>query len=165
MYVYHLKVIRILTPSQKYTRRTKVLHHIVELKKDENDEDLLGWQWLQKLIKTLGDGGMSSEESDVENDVECVLRVKNMTWRRGIERELQIVDNQRLLEDDIFAPQGSKPMKRIRASGNPTTSRSSITGLPKGLYNGEWLAGLTERQVQRLEISDERFTWMKVAGV
>ncbi|KAG1761270.1 hypothetical protein EDD22DRAFT_740486, partial [Suillus occidentalis] len=55
-----------------------------------------------KLIETLGEGGMSSEESDVENDIETVLRVKNMTWRRAIERELDIVDHQRLVGDDIF---------------------------------------------------------------
>ncbi|KAG1726121.1 hypothetical protein EDD22DRAFT_740635, partial [Suillus occidentalis] len=70
--------------------------------KEDEDDDLPAWQWLQKLIKTLGDDGMSSEESDIENDVECVLRVKNMTWRRGIERELSVIDNQRVLDDDIF---------------------------------------------------------------
>ncbi|KAG0699829.1 hypothetical protein DFH29DRAFT_780472, partial [Suillus ampliporus] len=58
--------------------------------------------WRAAQPKTLGDGGMSSEESDIENDVECVLRVKNMAWRRGIERELNIIDNQRVLDDEIF---------------------------------------------------------------
>lgn len=143
-------------------RRTKVLHHVIELKKDETAEDLPTWQWLQRLVKTLGDDGMSSEESDVENDVETVLRVKNMPWRREVERELNIIDHQRVLDDDIFSPQGSKPMKRIRAPGNPKTSRSPMTGLPKGLYNGEWISDLTEREVQRLEMSNETFRWIKV---
>ncbi|KAG1756966.1 hypothetical protein EDB19DRAFT_1607172, partial [Suillus lakei] len=70
--------------------------------KDGEDNDLPAWQWLQKLVKMLGDGGMSSEESDIENDVKCVLRVKNMAWHRGIERELNIIDNQRVLDDEIF---------------------------------------------------------------
>ncbi|KAG2096020.1 hypothetical protein BD769DRAFT_1336510, partial [Suillus cothurnatus] len=69
---------------------------------DENREDLPAWQWLQLLVKTLGEGGMSSEESDVENQIETVLRVKNMVWRHAIERELDIVDHQRLMDDDIF---------------------------------------------------------------
>ncbi|KAG2092399.1 hypothetical protein BD769DRAFT_1370991, partial [Suillus cothurnatus] len=43
--------------------------------------DNCAWQWLQQLVKTLGEGGMSSEESDVENDIRTVLRVKNMVWR------------------------------------------------------------------------------------
>ncbi|KAG1901225.1 uncharacterized protein F5891DRAFT_913582, partial [Suillus fuscotomentosus] len=77
-------------------------NQIIELKKDGEDEDLPAWQWLQNIIKTLGDGGMSSEESDIENDIECVLQVKNMTWRRRIEQELNIIDNQRVLDDDIF---------------------------------------------------------------
>lgn len=105
---------------------------------------------------------MSSEESDIENDIECVLQVKNMAWCRGIERELNIIDNQRVLDDEIFAPQGSKPMKRIRASGNSTTVRNPVTGLPKALYNGRWFDGLTGGQVERLNVSDETFRWMKV---
>ncbi|KAG1719474.1 hypothetical protein EDB19DRAFT_1648145, partial [Suillus lakei] len=69
----------------KYVQRTKVLKYLVELKSDQKHEDLAAWQWLQRLVKILGDHGMSSEESDVENKFECVLRVKNMGWRRGIE--------------------------------------------------------------------------------
>ncbi|KAG1763757.1 hypothetical protein EDD22DRAFT_756650, partial [Suillus occidentalis] len=90
------------TLKLKYMRRTKVLHHIIELKKDESDEDLPTWEWLQRLIKTLGDDGMSSAESDVENNVETVLRVKNMPWRREVERELNIIDHQRVFDDEIF---------------------------------------------------------------
>ncbi|KAG1828000.1 hypothetical protein EV424DRAFT_1537001 [Suillus variegatus] len=149
----------------KYIRRAKILQKVIELKKDaeDEDEDLPAWMWLQNLIKTLGDGGMSSEESDVENNVQCVLRVKNMAWRRGIERELNVIDQQRVLDDEIFAPQGSKPMKRIRAPGNSTSLWSPVTGLPKALYNGEWFDGLTGGQVERLDISNETLRWMKVA--
>jgi hypothetical protein len=67
--------------SQKYCRRVAVVDHLVKQTSDENEEDLPAWRWLQRLIKTLGEGGMSSEESDVENDIKTVLRVKNMTWR------------------------------------------------------------------------------------
>ncbi|KAG1812804.1 uncharacterized protein BJ212DRAFT_1482874 [Suillus subaureus] len=143
--------------QNKYLRRAKVLQQVIELKKDGEDKDLPAWQWLQKLIKMLGDGGMSSEESDIENNVKCVLRVKNMAWCRRIERELNIIDNQRVLDDEIFMPQGSKPMKRICASGNSTTVQNPVTGLPKALYNGEWFDGLTGGQVERLNVSDETF--------
>ncbi|KAG2046086.1 hypothetical protein BDR06DRAFT_1039201 [Suillus hirtellus] len=141
--------------KNKYLRRVTVLDHLVKQTSDENREDLQAWQWLQKLVKTMGEGGMSSEESDVENQIETVLCVKNMVWRHTIERELDIVDNQRLMDNDIFAPQGSKPMKWIRATGNPTTSRAEVDGLPKALYNDEWLAGLTKCQVERLNLSAE----------
>jgi hypothetical protein len=153
----------ILMRPQKYIRRAKILEHIINLKKDDEDEDLPAWMWLQKVIKTLGDGGMSSEESDVENNIHCVLRVKNMAWRRKIERELDVIDHQRVLDDDVFAPQGSKPMKRIRAPGNSMSERSPITGLPKALYDGEWVDGLTGGQMERLNVSNDTFRWMKVA--
>jgi hypothetical protein len=163
MYARNLQIILVLKTSQKYRRREAVVDNLVKQTADENEEDLPAWRWLQRLIRTLGEGGMSSEESDVENDIETVLRVKNMTWRRAVEREMDIVDHQRLMDDDIFAPQGSKPMKRIRAAGNPTTSRAQVDGLPKVLYNEGWLAGLTKRQVERLTISEKEFRWMKVA--
>ncbi|KAG2744761.1 hypothetical protein P692DRAFT_20877833 [Suillus brevipes Sb2] len=151
-----LKVTRQTTRRKnKYSRRATVLDHLVKYKTDENEEDLPAWQWLQKLVMTLGDAGMSSEESDVKNDIEMVLRVKNMTLRRAIEQELDIINHQRMVDDDIFAPQGSKPMKRICSSGNPKTSRTEMDSLPKALYNKEWLAGLTKRQIERLSISDE----------
>ncbi|KAG2347643.1 hypothetical protein BDR05DRAFT_945357 [Suillus weaverae] len=136
--------------------------HIINLKKDNEDKDLPAWMWLQKVIKTLGDGGMSSEESNVENNIHCVLWVKNMAWHRKMKQELDVINHQRVLDDDVFVPQGSKPMKRIHAPGNSMSEHSLITGLPKALYNGEWVDGLTGGQVERLNVSNNTFRWMKV---
>ncbi|KAG1833607.1 hypothetical protein DFJ58DRAFT_670850 [Suillus subalutaceus] len=71
--------------QNKYICRAKILQHVIKLKKDDEDDDLPAWMWLETLIKTLGDGGMSSEESDVGNDLQCVLWVKKMAWHHGIE--------------------------------------------------------------------------------
>ncbi|KAG2108146.1 hypothetical protein BD769DRAFT_1675405 [Suillus cothurnatus] len=80
-----LKVTRQTTRRRnKYRRRVAVVDHLVKTA-DETEEDFSAWRWLQQLVKTLGEGGMSSEESDVENDIETVLRVKNMVWRRAVE--------------------------------------------------------------------------------
>ncbi|KAI6039483.1 hypothetical protein EDC04DRAFT_3007882 [Pisolithus marmoratus] len=57
----------------KYKHRKLILDHITALKSDTYDDDLPSWQWLGCLIKTLGEHGMSSEESAVENGVENVL--------------------------------------------------------------------------------------------
>ena len=46
----------------------------------EANVDVTSWQWLHRLIETLGEHGMSSEESSVENGVENVLHVKQMEW-------------------------------------------------------------------------------------
>ena len=139
-----------------------MLDHIVALKTDLQEDDLTTWQWLQALIKALGESGMSSEESSVENGVENVLRVKNMEWRRNIDRELEIVDLQRIIDSDIFSQRGSRPLIQKRAHGNPTTTRKALTGLPLALYDGAWMANLTERQLEALEISQEPFSWVRV---
>ncbi|KAG1726854.1 hypothetical protein EDB19DRAFT_1914474 [Suillus lakei] len=132
-----LKSVRQTTRRRnKYIHRAKILEHIINLKMDNEDEDLPAWMWLQKVIKTLGDGGMSSEESDVENDIHCVLRVKNMAWRHKIERELDVIDHQRVLDDDVFVPQAR-----------------SLDYL-KALYDGEWVDGLTGGQMERLNVSN-----------
>ncbi|KAI6128615.1 hypothetical protein EDD16DRAFT_1458983, partial [Pisolithus croceorrhizus] len=69
---------------------------------EENEDDADAWKWLKDLTTTLGEHGMSSEESGIENEVEVVLRVKTLPWRRSVERELDLIDLQRLLDDDIF---------------------------------------------------------------
>ncbi|KAI5992126.1 hypothetical protein EDD15DRAFT_2124318, partial [Pisolithus albus] len=86
----------------KYSRRKAILDHIVATKSEVPDDDLRSWQWLQRLINSLGEHGMSSEESSVENGIENVLRVKRMEWRRNIDKELDIIDLQRILDKDIF---------------------------------------------------------------
>ncbi|KAI6039382.1 hypothetical protein EDC04DRAFT_2603244 [Pisolithus marmoratus] len=149
----------------KYECRKLILDHIAALKSDTYDNDLPSWQWLGRLIKTLGEHGMSSEESAVENGVENVLRVKTMSWRRNIDRKLEIVDLQRMVDIDIFSPQGLHPLHRIHATENPTTKRDAVKELPLALYDGAWIAGLTERQKESLEISTALFPWMKVAVV
>ncbi|KAI6138146.1 hypothetical protein EDD17DRAFT_1435622, partial [Pisolithus thermaeus] len=86
----------------RQTTRCRILDHIVKLKTEGNEDNTGAWKWLQRLVKTLGEHGMSSDESDIGNDVEEVLRVKNMGWRRSIARELDLVDLQWLVDTDIF---------------------------------------------------------------
>ncbi|KIN93788.1 hypothetical protein M404DRAFT_35728 [Pisolithus tinctorius Marx 270] len=59
----------------KYQRRCAVLEHMVALKKDSTngEGDLCAWQWLLQLIHTLGKHGMSSEDSDIDNNVMTIL--------------------------------------------------------------------------------------------
>jgi hypothetical protein len=149
--------------SQKFHRRKTVLDHTVNLKTTDNEDDLPAWEWLQCLVSTLGEGGMSSEESDSENEVESVLQIKNMEWRRCVSTELDIVDRQQILDTDIFAPQGSKPVKRIRASANPSSCRDAVEGLPLALYDPAWLEGLNLHETSHLAISRTDYLWMKFA--
>ena len=139
-----------------------VLNHIIAIKSEDLNDDLPSWKWLQHLIKTLGEDGMSSEESSVENSVMSILRVKNMNWQRNIEKELEIIDLQWVIDKDIFSPQGSRPLPRKCALDNPVTSQDLVVGLPKVLYDGLWMSELNGQQKESLKISDEKFLWMKV---
>ncbi|KAG6369243.1 hypothetical protein JVT61DRAFT_15570 [Boletus reticuloceps] len=150
--------------TQKHCRRTTVLDHIIKLKAEAGDDDLDTWEWLRDLIGLFGEHGMSSEESAVENDVQHVLRVKQMGWRRNIDRELDIIDTERLIGNDIFSPQGARPVKRIRASENPATSRKAVEGLPIDLYDSAWITDLTQREFDALEIPKDRFIWRRIAA-
>ena len=90
-----------------------VLDHIVKLRAKNGDDDLAAWEWLQRLVKLLGEQGMSSEESAIENNVEHLLRVKRMEWRCCIDQELDIVDVECIIDSDIFSRRGAKPVKRV----------------------------------------------------
>ncbi|KAI5997113.1 hypothetical protein EDD15DRAFT_2364586 [Pisolithus albus] len=107
---------------------------------------------------------MSSEESSVENGIENVLRVKKLEWRKNINKELEIVDLQRILDKDIFCSQGSKPLPRKHAPDNPISSQAPVVGLPMALYDDAWILQLTEHQREKLEISKAPFPWMKVVA-
>jgi hypothetical protein len=78
----------------------------------------------------LGEHRLSSEESDVENEVEQVLHIKHVVWHCSIECELDFLDLQCIVDVDMFAPQGSQLMKRMHASGNQVISRGAMKGLP-----------------------------------
>lgn len=144
----------------------RILNTIVDVKAQDEASDLHVWQWLQNLIETLGEDGMSSEES--ENDthgssIESVCRPRIMEWRRDIEEELRIIDAQRHLDKDIFSPRGAKPVTRIRNSRNPISTRKPKPGLPRPLYDDEWINGKSETYLEKtLKVSEGKFLWMKV---
>ncbi|KAI6094496.1 hypothetical protein EDD16DRAFT_1721629 [Pisolithus croceorrhizus] len=150
--------------KEKYHRRKTVLDRIVAMKSETSDDDLGSWKWLQRLINTLGEHSMSSEESSVENGIENVLRVKKLEWQRNIDKDLEIVDLQRVLDKDIFCSQGSKPLPRKCAPNNPISSRVPVVGLPMALYDDMWILQLMERWRESLEISKAPFPWMKLVA-
>ncbi|KAI6143393.1 hypothetical protein BKA82DRAFT_4359952 [Pisolithus tinctorius] len=132
------------TPSLEAIKRIRilVLDQMVKLKSEVQDDDIQSWKWLQRLIKTLGEHGMSSEESTVENGVENILH--------------------RILDTDVFSPQGSKPLTRKRVPDNPSTTHSAAKALPLALYDGAWIVHLTEHEIEALNVPQQTFPWMKV---
>ncbi|KAI6102048.1 hypothetical protein EV401DRAFT_1893978 [Pisolithus croceorrhizus] len=88
----------------KYKRRMAVLNYVVQLRMEVSNDDLTAWKWLQRLVKTLGEQGISSKESAVENEIEQVLHIKRMEWRCCIDHELDIINVEQVLDDNIFSP-------------------------------------------------------------
>ena len=85
----------------------------MDLKEEAEQDDTGIWKWLADVVRELGPDGTSSDESGMEDGIEEVYYTKVMPWRRELERELRITDEQQLVDTDLFAPRGSKPGKRI----------------------------------------------------
>ncbi|KAF8221025.1 hypothetical protein L208DRAFT_1330472, partial [Tricholoma matsutake] len=80
----------------------------------EGVTDISAWQWMERLLRHLGKDGMSSDESDIEGELDTtVFCVKMMPWRHNIDKELDIIDKQWVKDKDLFSPRGSKPGQRI----------------------------------------------------
>jgi hypothetical protein len=121
------------------------------------------WKWLDKVLGQLGHDGMSSEDSEIEDRINLVLRVRAMPWRREMGNELAYIDAQRVADKTIFGRQGMKPMKRIRGEGKDS-KREPVEGLPSAFYNSTWLHGAAGREV-KAKVSKMRFAWMNCVWV
>lgn len=108
---------------------------------------------------------MSSEESATEN-LETVYRVKRLPWRREMSSNLDKLDRVRILDKAIFNRQGHKPERRIRSDNNPISARKPKIGLPKALYDREWLDTQTENyREMTLCVSEESFRWLELVTI
>ncbi|EPQ51308.1 hypothetical protein GLOTRDRAFT_96482 [Gloeophyllum trabeum ATCC 11539] len=107
----------------------------ITIKSERGELDTLFWTYLRSIIVWYGEDGMSSDDTDEETDG---FRVRKMSWRRDIERELKIVDDQRDA-DGIKDNCGSKPAPRSRGEPCGTTQRQPPVRLPSSFYDSQWL--------------------------
>jgi hypothetical protein len=136
---------------------------MIALKEEGNAEDLDAWKWLLELLDHLGEDGMSSEESDVDERTAMeVYYVKEMIWRKNVDHEMSLIDKERIKEKSLYSKKGAKPMSRVRSGNKGHTRRPAPKGRPKKLYEKNWLEGLSERAFRDLEISDEKFRWINI---
>jgi hypothetical protein len=134
---------------------------MIELKESEHASDTPIWKWLRQLIKTLGEDGTSSDESEVDEETGfTIYRVHKMPWRRNIDFEISTIDRLRLKDKELFSNKGSKPSPRTRSTRNQDSTRMPPKGLPKALYNSEWIASRGDKR--KLGISKKPFEWMSL---
>jgi hypothetical protein len=155
------KQLLLLILLQRYGRREKIVGYMVQLKAENESPDLHIWKWLASVLEHLGDDGMSSDESSIEN-FETVYRVKTMPWRRDIVEYMDIIDRQRHKDADIFTPKGTKPGKRVRGTANPASIHEPVHGLPISFYDEEWLQQVDKHRRSKLKIAKEEFGWYNI---
>ncbi|KAF8176790.1 hypothetical protein BJ912DRAFT_799267, partial [Pholiota molesta] len=80
------------------TRRSEVL---MEAKKRYKDLDRHTWVWLDELLHHLGEEGMSSDESEVDDHGNVYFSVKKLPWRAPVEEYLKMIDDQRKKDKNL----------------------------------------------------------------
>jgi len=137
---------------------------MIDLKKEDDDaEDVEIWGWLLGLLERLGEDGMSSEESDIDMQTGMeVYYTRRMPWRRGVNREMKLIDDQRFKDKQVYTRKGTKPATRVRNGAKGDTRRFTPKGLPKSFYDKEWLTAQRKTDRRDLHISEEKFNWMVI---
>lgn len=136
------------------------------------------WRMLLRTIQKLGIAGMSSDETDA-TAMQVVYRIKVLVWRRQLEMYLDLVDDHRYrLPTEEYAERGIQPKTRIRpdltlyrqaqvagaeaSNKNPYSERAPVRGLPRDLYDPQWLASKGPAYVEfTLCVSKEQFQWVE----
>ena len=135
------------------------------MKKQEDAVDTDNWKWLKAVLVQLGHDGMSSEESNVDDsDIEVAYRPRVVPWRRDIENELKIIDDEYRRIVRTQNRRGPQPSRRIRDRRNAVSQRDPVCGLPYIFYNEDWLRTKTNHYIRHtLKLSVERFKWRLLA--
>ena len=143
-----------------------VVKDTVGCKEAEGAPDLRHWEWLKTMIETLGDEGMSSEESDTDDFGRVIYRPKKLLWRRKMENELTLLDKEYLRVAKTKARSGPVPAQRRRAIGNAVSVREPAKGLPLCLYDEEWIIGKSDLYVEDvLQVAvDSTFKWRQIGS-
>ena len=141
-----------------------ILEKMIDIKESEDATDTPIWIWLRRLIKTLGEEGTSSDESDVDEQTGyTIYRVHKMLWRRNVNFEISMINKLRFQDKELFSNKGSKPLPRLRNDRNDDSSRETPPkGLPRAVYNNDWIAKRSRLEKRRLEIPREPFEWMSL---
>ncbi|KAJ6459694.1 hypothetical protein DFH09DRAFT_1348902 [Mycena vulgaris] len=142
----------------KYADRVQTVIAAIEIKKDEGvAADIATWERLLQMIELLGEQGMSSEEEDeieVDDAKVLVFKVKLCIWREPrVVEYLRFVDAQTALFKKHQQGPAPAPRIRTRAAGSSKVPR----GLPKSLYNNEWLKNAKPGYLNELKVSKEVF--------
>jgi hypothetical protein len=143
-------------PSQKHKTRTETVQRVL-LRVHPNDRHV--WEFIADVLRRLGTGGMSSDESDIDGPHGTVYRVHFLPWRNA--EFAQIAE----AVDQVAASDQPRRRRtpRIRPSNPMESKRSPVSNLPYALYNDQWLRKFSREHLDRvLSISKEQFMWLRL---
>ena len=70
---------------------------MIDLKTEDDAQDLAAWKWLLNLLDHLGEDGMSFKESDINTRTGMeVYYIKELMWHRDVQHKM--VQGSQLLE-------------------------------------------------------------------
>ncbi|KAJ6471838.1 hypothetical protein C8R47DRAFT_1222096 [Mycena vitilis] len=150
--------------KRKLEVRVETIKATIEIKTSEGKaRDVAAWERLLGVAEHLTEQGMSSEEEDeieVEGSKVLVYRVKLCVWR-----EPRVADYLRLVDAQtaVFRKHQAGPEPAPRLKSHVRGSSNAPCGLPKSLYNAEWLKKVPPAYLKELNVSKEAFELLVAA--
>jgi len=116
------------------------------------------WKSLLWMVDKLGQAGMSSDESDLDNNGRSCYTVKRRVWRSAeVQACLEGIDRfaNKSAADGRIRP-GNQPRQRIRMRGAKASQRDPPIACPRNFYTAEFLSDLTNRAYTELDARAEK---------
>jgi hypothetical protein len=147
---------------QKYRRRLVTAYN-QSISSSGHDANV--WTFIHETLNLLTADGMSSEESEPEQHTihRHIMYRKKMPWRRDMDTLLDVVDAHRIQGGSGFHRSGCEPAMRL-PSNDQRTTRAPRPGLPRVLYNPEWLDQLGHEYIRVILKPNDtiQYNWMDV---
>ncbi|KAF8961278.1 hypothetical protein BDZ97DRAFT_1760015 [Flammula alnicola] len=147
---------RVLREQRRNSRRNETFETrsriTVQNRMAQRGEAKDSWEHLDSILETLGAGGMSSDESELDSDGRKVYYVKGMSWRRKtLTARMIIIDRDRNITTAYNNTRPGNPPRLRKRRNNPTdTARNALPGLPINFYDRNWYSQLTDRQKKEI---------------
>ena len=125
--------------------------------KGRDEEIDLGWEAMLTMVDSLGMRGMSSDESDFDEEKRSIYVVKKRAWRSElVTSRLQFIDRSHNTTNAFGGTRpGNPPRRRMRIHGAAASTRHPVVKCPKNYYTPEFVANLDNRAYDELDMQEE----------
>uniref|UniRef100_A0A8H7XZF9 Uncharacterized protein n=1 Tax=Psilocybe cubensis TaxID=181762 RepID=A0A8H7XZF9_PSICU len=141
--------------SNKYSKRLFTVKRMIAESEKRDDTAIFNlWSRLLSLLEALEEDGMSSEDSEADDDGDTVYHVRQMPYRRSVDKHMAIIDAETKRYKRTIATQGSNKSRRIRGEDIFSLCRPFV-GKPRPLYAPPWLKQQTQTTINSLKIPEK----------